>query len=91
MVTFGRGGDEAKINAVNPEYVQSEEQPGQILASDGSDQFSRAAVPSFQDPGPTRAVAVGDLDQDGRPDLVTAGKHFFGNGTMKAVLTPESP
>lgn len=77
VVTFGRGGDEAKINAVNPDYVQSEQQPNQVLVSNGESLFSRASVPSFDDPGPTRAVAVGDLDQDGRPDLVTAGKHFL--------------
>jgi hypothetical protein len=77
VVTFGRGGDDKKIDAVNPDYVQSDQQPNQVLLSNGADQFSRAAVPSFNDPGPTRAVAVGDLDQDGRPDLVTAGKHFL--------------
>jgi hypothetical protein len=76
-VTFGRGGDQAKLNAVDPSYTQSEEQPNQILASNGQSYFERAAVPSFVDPGPTRAVAIGDLDQDGRPDMVTAGKHFM--------------
>lgn len=77
VVTFGRGGDQAKLNAVDPSYTQSEEQPNQILASNGESYFERAAVPSFMDPGPTRAVAIGDLDQDGRPDMVTAGKHFM--------------
>lgn len=77
VITFGRGGDEKKIDAVNPEFVQSEEQPSQILASDGNAYYSRADVPGFQDPEPSRAVAIGDLDRDGRPDFVTAGKHFL--------------
>jgi len=77
VITFGRGGDDTKIHAADPSYTQSEEQPNQIFLSDGGSHFSRAPAPSFEDPGPTRAVAVGDLDQDGRPDLLTAGKHFL--------------
>jgi hypothetical protein len=33
-------------------------------------------VPGFQDGSRTRAFAAGDLDRDGRPDLVTVGKYF---------------
>ncbi len=77
VVTFGAGGDQTKIDAVNPAWRQSDEQPSQWLVSDGLGAFARAPAPSFVDPGRTRAVAVGDLDRDGRPDVLTAGKHFL--------------
>lgn len=40
----------------------------------GPDGFTRVET-GWNDVSRTRAVAIGDLDQDGRPDLVSAGKY----------------
>ncbi len=77
VVTFGYGGDGKRVDVLDPTWVQGAEEPDQVLRSDGAGGFSRAAVPSFGDPSATRVVAVGDLDRDGDPDLLTAGKHFL--------------
>ena len=77
VVTFGYGGDGKSLEILDPTWVQGVEQPDQVLRSDGEGGYVRAAVPSFHDPAATRAMAVGDLDRDGDPDLLTAGKHFL--------------
>jgi hypothetical protein len=77
VVTFGYGGDGKRVEVLEPTWVQGAEEPDQVLQSDGHGGYTRAAVPSFGDPSATRVVAVGDLDRDGDPDLLTAGKHFL--------------
>jgi hypothetical protein len=74
IVTFGQSGQ--NFDSAGTEGVDGEYQPDQILLSDGAGRFSRAAVPGFQDGSRTRAFAAGDIDRDGRPDLVTVGKYF---------------
>ena len=75
VVTFGRSGE--NFEAAGVPGVDGEEQPDVILLNDGDGTFTRARDIGFDDPERTRAVAVGDLDRDGRPDLVTTGKHFL--------------
>ncbi len=60
-------------------FDDSEVQYDQLLYSDCEGGFTRAEpyTPGFDDPGRTRSVIVGDLDADGRADLVTIGKHFL--------------
>lgn len=56
------------------------EEPGQrdaLLLGDCQGGFERAPDETFSDDERARAMAVGDLDQDGRPDVVIAGKHFL--------------
>jgi hypothetical protein len=75
VVTFGRSGENFEAAGVDGE--DGDEQPDVILLAHGDGTFSRADDVGFGDPERTRAVAIGDLDRDGRPDLVTAGKHFL--------------
>jgi hypothetical protein len=78
VVTFGRSGSNFISAAdVNPDWVDGDEQPDVILLNGGDGHFTRATGLGFADPERTRSMAVGDLDRDGRPDLVTAGKHFL--------------
>ena len=77
VVTFGQSGDNFAAANIDPDWVDGESQPDVILHGDGAGAFTRAPVPGFADGSRTRAVAVGDFDRDGRPDLVTAGKHFL--------------
>ena len=75
VVTFGQSG--ANFDAAGTKGEDGEEQPDVVLLGVGEGNFEIAEGLSFADPERTRAVAQADLDQDGRPDLVTAGKHFF--------------
>jgi hypothetical protein len=77
VVTFGQSGDNFQAAQIDPTWVDGEWQPDVVLLGNGAGGFVRAGVPGFADGARTRAVAVGDFDRDGRPDLVTAGKHFM--------------
>jgi hypothetical protein len=76
LVTFGQSGDD-KVATMGMGWEDGEEQPDQVLLSDGAGQYSRGAFPSFQESGRSRSAAIGDLDRDGRPDVLIAGKHFL--------------
>ncbi len=54
------------------------EQPDALLINDGEGNFTDAsAALGFQDLGIGRSIAVGDLDRDGKPDLVVGGRVFM--------------
>lgn len=78
VVTFGRSGENFVGAAeVDPAWVDGDDQPDVVLLAGPDGHFTRATGLSFADPARTRSMAVGDLDRDGRPDVVTAGKHFL--------------
>lgn len=78
VVTFGRSGENFVGAAeVDESWVDGDEQPDLVLLGGPDGRFTRATGLGFADPSRTRSMAVGDLDRDGRPDVVTAGKHFF--------------
>ncbi|MFT5682606.1 MAG: hypothetical protein ACI8RZ_003528 [Myxococcota bacterium] len=78
-VLFGNLGQHSDYitENINPDWIDGEEQPDLLLLSDCEGGFSQAEESGFSDPSRTRNIAIGDLDRDGRPDIVTAGKHFI--------------
>jgi hypothetical protein len=76
-IMFGVSGSNADFVAeIDPTWVDGEQQPDVLLQGDCAGGFSRADW-GFDDAERGRSVVVGDLDRDGRPDLVTAGKPFL--------------
>lgn len=57
-------------------WEDAEAQPDALFRNDGDGFTEIGAEAGFADPGVTRAVAIGDLDRDGRPDVVTGGVPF---------------
>jgi hypothetical protein len=78
-VTFGRllleGGDLGGYPGLEgADWDDAAEQPDALFLNAGDGTFVDAAPDAgFDDPRVGRAVAVGDFDRDGRPDLLTAG------------------
>lgn len=76
-VVFGVSGSNADfVSEIDPAWVDGDLQPDVLLKGDCDGGFETADW-GFGDPERGRSVAVGDLDRDGRPDLVTAGKPFL--------------
>lgn len=76
-VIFGVSGSNADfVSEIDPTWVDGPLQPDVLLQGDCAGGF-QAADWGFADPERGRSIAVGDLDRDGRPDLVTAGKPFL--------------
>jgi hypothetical protein len=82
-VTFGQldapGTVMAEWLAENADVVfeNAAEQPDVLLLNRGDDGFEDvSAAVGFDDPSVTKTLAVGDVDGDARPDLVTAGLDF---------------
>jgi hypothetical protein len=77
-ITFGQLGQPEVAEELSDTagWVDGAEQPDVLLLADGSGGFTRPTT-GFADPSRTRAVAFGDMDRDGTPDLVTAGKYFL--------------
>lgn len=77
VVTYGQLGQPEIAEEIDDGagWVDGPDQPDVLLLG-SADGFTKVDV-GWNDPSRTRAVAVGDLDRDGRPDLVTAGKYFL--------------
>lgn len=77
-VVYGVSGSNADyVSALDSSWVDGVEQADVLMAGDCAGGFERRDDWGFGDRERGRAVAVGDLDRDGRPDLITAGKPFL--------------
>jgi len=77
-VTYGQLGQSEVVDELESgeDWVDFDEQPDVLVVSDGRGGYTRPDT-GWNDPSRSRAVSVGDLNRDGRPDLVTAGKYFL--------------
>jgi hypothetical protein len=78
-VVFGQLGQPEFVEALegtDPNWTDGTEQTDALLLSDASGQFHRS-VDAWPEGKTERSVAVGDLDRDGDPDLITVGKYLF--------------
>jgi len=67
----------AALGEAFDDWIDGLEQRDVVLHNEGGASFSDVSTAvGFDDPSNGRALAVGDLDRDGRPDLVTAGLWF---------------
>lgn len=67
----------AELGTEFEDWIDGLEQRDALLHNQGGSSFvDVSATVGFEDPSNGRALAVGDLDRDGRPDLVTAGLWF---------------
>ncbi len=73
---LGSHGEDVPVH-INPEWTDGEEQPDVLLLSDCDGGFANTSDSGFDDPSRSQLLVVGDLDRDGRPDLVTAGRYFL--------------
>lgn len=78
VMMFGTSGKNTDaIAGLEEGWIDGEEQPDVILKGDCEGNFERTDGWGFGDPARGRSVAVGDLDRDGQPDLVTTGKYYL--------------
>lgn len=80
LVVYGRLNSEGQLildHESDGAWSEAEDQPDVLLRGDCAGGFTRAPAEDFADPGRARAMAIGDLDRDGRPDVITAGKHYL--------------
>ncbi len=94
LVVYGRLNSEAAYileYESGGAWEDGNEQEDVLLFGDCEGNFERAPADVFSDSGRARAMAVGDLNRDGRPDVVIAGKHFvniwLGDGGCEPGLT----
>ncbi|MFT5682608.1 MAG: hypothetical protein ACI8RZ_003530 [Myxococcota bacterium] len=81
LISFGGLGSEAdnSLGFITPKgetWVDPEQQPDVMLLSDCTGFSRQESTLDAYPENKNRSVVVGDLDRDGRPDLVVAGKHY---------------
>lgn len=90
--------DVTQLQNADPTWTDSRDQASLLLRNQGGKTFERDDA-AFTDVAQARGIAVGDLDLDGRPDLVLVGKlylHLFrttggyGPGVTLAFRGPPS-
>ena len=79
FIVYGStGADESFLAAVGEDdWTEEKKQTDVLLRGDCTGHFKRAPEHEFADRTRARAAATADLNRDGRPDLITAGKHFM--------------
>ncbi len=78
-VTFGQLGQPdviGDLEGIDPAWVDGSDQRSVLLTGGPDGRFTRRTE-AWPGAANQRAVAVGDLDRDGDPDLVAAGKYFL--------------
>jgi hypothetical protein len=79
LVSYGGLGsdvDVGQLENADPSWTEERDQDSLLLRNEGEGRFRRDDD-AFQDRARARGLAVGDLDGDGLPDLVTWGKAFL--------------
>lgn len=80
VIGYGRLGDDFDVSSLataDASWVDGDVQNAVLLQGDCAGGFERWDEAGFTEPSRSRALAIGDLDRDGRPDIVTVGKHFL--------------
>lgn len=65
----------SSLSGTDPSWVDGGEQEDVILMGDANGNYHRSDA--WTDGHTERALAVGDLDRDGDPDIVSVGKYFL--------------
>lgn len=92
FIVYGStGGDSGFLQSIGEEHwTEEKKQTDVLLRGDCTGHFERAPESEFADRSRARAAATADLNRDGRPDLITAGKHFMhvwlGEGGCESTL-----
>ena len=79
LAMFGRLGQHSEFvgEVVDPSWTDGDAQDDVLLLREGDVGYRIADEVGFTDPERGRTVATADLDGDGRPEVITAGKHFL--------------
>lgn len=80
LIGYGNLSESFDVSTLETAGADWEDGPVQndvLLRGDCEGGFERWDEAGFTEPGRSRALAVGDLNRDGRPDIVTVGKHFL--------------
>ncbi len=89
LYTDGTGSLDGYAGVAGDGWENGAAQGDRLLAQVAPGRFEDiSAAAGFTDPAVGRAVAVGDLDRDGRPDLVTAGVPFLRTWTTGGGCGP---
>jgi len=90
VVSYGGLGDGIDLDALanaDPDWEEASDEASLMLHNAGGERFERLDS-AFTDVARARGLVVGDLDMDGRPDIVTYGKKFVHLFTASGGCSP---